>query len=126
MKVAKWVFLVAGIYGILVLVPMYFRTPPAIHPEFFYGFVGIALAWQFVFLLISRDPVRYRSLMPVGILEKLAFGIPALVLFAQDRIERDMLAGGVLDLVLAVLFLVALRNTPKVNEASRPVAEAPR
>ena len=126
MKLARWVFLIAGIYGILVLVPMYFRTAPDEHPEFFFGFVGIALAWQFVFLLISRDPSRYRRLMPIGVLEKLAFGIPAIVLFRQGRIEADMLAGGILDLVLAALFLVALRNTPKADEAPRLVAEAPR
>ena len=49
MKFARIVFLVAGIYGLLVVAPQYFLearigrdTPPAItHPEFFYGFVGV-------------------------------------------------------------------------------------
>ena len=48
MKFAKIIFLVAGIYGVLVLAPIYFmestigrQTPPAItHPEYFYGFLG--------------------------------------------------------------------------------------
>ena len=52
MKFARWVFLVAGIYGLIVITPFYFMegvlggvTPPALtHPAFFYGFVGTALA----------------------------------------------------------------------------------
>jgi hypothetical protein len=73
MKLARWIFAIAGIYGILVIAPLYFaegpiaqNDPPAItHPEFFYGFVGVTLAWQLVFLSIARNPMRYRPLMPV-------------------------------------------------------------
>ena len=110
-RFAKWVFLVAGIYGGLVLLPMYFRAAPAEHPEFFYGFIGVALAWQVLFFVISRDPVRFRPAMLPGILEKLAFGIPAIVLYSQGRIAMDMLAGGLLDLVLATLFFISWRKT---------------
>jgi hypothetical protein len=68
MKFAKMVFLVAGIYGLIVLLPSYFLKeqigrdyPPAItHPEYYYGFVGLAVVWQILFLVLSRDPVRYR------------------------------------------------------------------
>jgi hypothetical protein len=63
--------------------------PPITHPEHFYGFVGVALAWQFVFLLIGRDPARYRPLMPIAVLEKLAFGVPAVVLYAQRQGFED-------------------------------------
>src|SRR5262245_63460257 len=49
MKFARIVFLVAGIYGLLVVAPQYFleakigrdTPPPITHPEFFYGFVGV-------------------------------------------------------------------------------------
>jgi hypothetical protein len=52
MRFAKAVFLIAGIYGVMILTPIYFMegkigrdTPPAItHPEYFYGFLGTALA----------------------------------------------------------------------------------
>ncbi len=52
MKFARIVFLVAGIWGVLVIAPLYFlfdligqNDPPAItHPGFFYGFVGLGLA----------------------------------------------------------------------------------
>jgi hypothetical protein len=117
---AKRVFLIAGIYGLLILPPHYFLeekigrdTPPAItHPEFFYGFVGVALAWQVAFLIISRDPVRYRLMMLPGILEKLGFGVAALVLYGQGRLAAPMLAAGIGDLVFAALFAVALVKTP--------------
>jgi hypothetical protein len=116
---AKRLFLIAGIYGLIVLTPQYFLeakigrdTPPAItHSEYFYGFVGVALAWQVAFLIISRDPVRYRLIMIPGILEKLGFGIVAVVLYAQGRLALQMLAAGIGDLVFAALFAVAFIQT---------------
>lgn len=116
---ARRVFTGAAIYGILVLAPQYFLEarigrdyPPAItHPEYFYGFVGLALTWQFLFLLIGRDPVRYRAAMPVTVLEKLVFGVPALILYAQGRLAGATLTFGVLDLVLGTLFLVSYLKT---------------
>ena len=62
MKFSRWLFRIAGIYGLIVLVPQYFleskigeQTPPAItHPEYFYGFVGVGIAWQIAFLIIAQ------------------------------------------------------------------------
>ncbi len=108
MKLARWIFGIAGVYGILVIAPLYFaegqiaqNDPPAItHPEFFYGFIGVTLAWQVVFLVIARNPVRYRPLMLVSVLEKLAYGVPAIALFMQQRVKTMTLAFGCVDLVL--------------------------
>ena len=111
MKFAKLVFLIAGVYGVLALVPMYFWKPPADRPEFFYGFIGVALAWQVLFFVISRNPGRFRMAMLPAILEKLAFGIPAIILYAQGRLTVDLLAAGIIDLVLATLFFFAWRKT---------------
>lgn len=119
MNFARRVFLVAGIYGVVVLVPQYFMEarvgrdfPPAItHPEFFYGFLGVALAWQVLFFVIARDPVRYRPAMWPSILEKLSFGMATLILFAQHRVALPVLAGGLLDIVFAFFFYVSLRTT---------------
>lgn len=116
---ARRVFLIAGLYGIASLAPMYFLEarlgrdfPPAItHPEHFYGFVGVALAWQVLFLVLSRDPVRYRPMMIPAILEKLSFGIAVWVLFAQGRLAPLMLGPGSIDLVLAVFFVLAFWRT---------------
>lgn len=108
---ARRVYLAAAIYGFVVLAPQYFLeaslVPPTTHPEQFYGFVGIALAWQFVFVMIARDVARYRMLMPVTVLEKLAFGLPALILYLQGRVTAPVLAVGLIDLALGTLFAAA-------------------
>src|SRR5262245_37079266 len=123
MKLARWIFAIAGVYGILVIAPLYFAAgqiaqndPPAItHPEFFYGFVGITLAWQIVFLVIARNPVRYRPLMLICVLEKLAYGVPAIVLFTQQRVKAMTLTFGCLDLLLGALFVLAFLSTPRAE-----------
>lgn len=119
MLFARRVFLIAGIYGLVVLVPQYFlegrigrdTPPPITHPEFFYGFIGVAAAWQVAFLIIARDPVRYRLMMIPSMLEKVSFGAAAIILFWQGRLAPAMLAGGLIDLVWAVLFILAWRAT---------------
>ncbi len=121
MKIPRLIFALAGIYGISVLLPMYFERahiervyPPAItHLEYYYGFVGIGLAWQVAFLIIASNPARYRPLMLVGILEKLTYGLAVLVLAFQNRVAGAIMAFGTLDLVWAALFVVAfLRVSP--------------
>ena len=119
MTFARRVFLIAAIYGLIVLLPQYFLEaktgrdfPPAItHPEYYYGFVGIAVAWQIVFLVISRDPIRYRPLMPVAVVEKIAFGFPAIALYLGGRLSGQMLGAGILDLILGLFFILAYRRT---------------
>jgi hypothetical protein len=120
MTIAKRVFRIAGIYGLLAILPMYFLEgrigrdqPPAItHPEFFYGFLGVAVAWQLAFLVIARDPVRYRPLMIPAVLEKATYGVATVVLFVGGRLAGPMLATGLIDLVLGTLFAVAYVRTP--------------
>jgi hypothetical protein len=119
MKFVQRVFVIAGIYGVVTLIPQYFmeaRTgrdfPPAItHPEFFYGFIGVALAWQVMFFIIARDPQRYRAAMLPSALEKVGFGCAAVGLYLQGRLAFLMFGAGILDLVFATLFLVAYRRT---------------
>jgi len=119
MKFAARVYLVAGIVGLIEIVPLYFtevllgRTypPPITHPEFYYGFAGVTLAWQILFLLLARDPVRYRPLMLPTILEKAAFATAALVLLAEQRMAPAMLGSVGIDAILGVLFLIAYIRT---------------
>ena len=119
MKFAKYTFLIAGIYGLFALVPMYFlkdyvgeQNPPGIsHPEFFYGFVGVAVAWQFVFLIISRDPSKYRLLMLPAILEKAVWGIPVAILFLQNKVATSIFGAAMIDSLFGILFAVAYFKT---------------
>ena len=119
MRFARWVFRIAGIYGLVVLLPQYLMEervgqdyPPAItHPEYFYGFLGLAVSWQLAFLVIAQDPIRYRLLMIPAVLEKATFGIAVLVLYAQQRASDTLLAFGIIDLMWGALFVVAYRQT---------------
>lgn len=121
MKFAKILFYIAGIWGILVITPLFFifdrighdDPPPITHPLFFYGFAGVALAWQFVFLAIASNPVRFRPLMLVGILEKLGYFVPAVILYSQHRVHIADLFISCGDIVLAILFLIAYFKTPR-------------
>jgi hypothetical protein len=124
-RFARRVFTGAGIYGLIVMLPQYFLAarigrdtpPPITHQEYFYGFVGLAVAWQLVFLTIGRDPERYRPLMIPAVLEKLAFGVPAIVLFAQGSLPGSVLFFGLLDLVLGALFVASWRSTASAAPA---------
>jgi hypothetical protein len=123
MKFAKLTFLLAGIYGLIALLPLYFMEqqtgrdypPPITHPEYYYGFTGVAVAWQLAFLVMSRDPVRHRRLMPVAVVEKASFFIPVIVLYLQHRLSSFMLAAGSIDGLLGVLFLIAYLKTARLS-----------
>jgi hypothetical protein len=45
--------------------------------------------------------------MPTALLEKLAFGVATVVLFALHRVVTPVLGLGLIDLALGVLFLIA-------------------
>jgi len=119
MRFAKIVFWIAGIWGFLVLTPLYFMfdligrndPPPITHPGFFYGFVGVALAWQVAFIVIARDPLRFRPLMIPSVLEKFSFGIAVIVLVLQERMHKSDLVFACTDLLLGVLFVIAYFKT---------------
>jgi hypothetical protein len=119
MRFAQWVFTIAGVYGVLALAPQYFLEkrvgldhPPAItHPEYFYGFVGVALAWQVLFLMIGRDPLRLRPAMLAAILEKLSFAVAVPILYAQGRVPGMIVGFASIDALLAVLFAASYWRT---------------
>jgi hypothetical protein len=119
LRFARRVYLVAGIYGLLVLVPQYFLIekngrdfPPAItHLEYYYGFVGVAIAWQLGFLIIAGDPRRFRPIMPATVVEKFIFGVPATAMFLAGTLSASMMGAAVLDMLLGTLFLTAYLRT---------------
>lgn len=116
MRAARIIFVLAAIYGIGVLLPGLFIEaggargfPELPNPEYYYGFYGSALVWQIGFLAIARDPLRYRALIPVAVLEKLAFFLPCLWLWQAGRLGADSgpFIGGMIDGVWMLLFLLA-------------------
>jgi hypothetical protein len=119
MKFARLTFLAAAIYGIVALLPQYFTErligrffPPSItHPEYYYGFIGVVIVFHLVFLVISKDPARYRPLMVLAAAEKFVFGVPCVLLYLQGRVALFVLVAAVVDLAFGVLFVVAYRRT---------------
>ena len=95
MRFAKRVFTGAGLWGFLVLTPLYFTfdlvgrqyPPPITHPDLYYGFIGLGVAWQVAFLVIGRDPVRFRAMMIPAVLEKFMFVLSQSALYVQGRVR---------------------------------------
>lgn len=120
MRFAKLSFTGAGIWGIVVLTPLYWLvdvtgrqySPPMNHPHFFYGFLSVAMAWQIAFLVIGSNPARFRPLMIPGILEKLGHVAGVAVLYRNGRIGSIDAQGAIPDLLLAILFVIAFVKTP--------------
>lgn len=120
MKFAKIVFWVAGLWGLLLITPLYFLfdligkqdPPPITHPGFYYGFAGTALAWQIAFLVIATDPLRFRTMIIPGMVEKFSYAAAVFVLVSQGRLHSsDLLLGGA-DLLLGVLFVISYFQIP--------------
>ena len=119
MSFAKWVFRLAGIYGVLVLTPMYFlesrisagSPQPISHPENYYGFIGAALAFQVLFLVISTNPARYRPAMIAAVLEKVSFGAAVIPLWLAGRTPGVVAVFSTIDLILGALFLASFLLT---------------
>lgn len=119
MRFAKVVFWVAAIWGFVALTPLYFmfdrigrQTPPPItHPDFYYGFVGVALAFQVVFAIIGADPARFRPMMVPSVLEKFSYSAALVILHLQGRVIAAQLIFGGVDLLLGLLFVVAYLKT---------------
>jgi len=127
MRFAKTVFTVAGIWGLSILLPLYFTfdivgreyPPPITHPDLYYGFIGLAVAWQVAFLVVARDPVRFKPMIVPAIVEKFIFVISQSALFAQGRVQLGQLAVAGPDLVLGTLFILSLRALARASQPSR-------
>jgi hypothetical protein len=95
------------------------------YPQFFYGFLSVAMAWQFAFLVIGTNPARFRPLMIPGILEKFGHVAGVAVLYGQGRLTiEDTVAAGP-DLLLGLLFIMSFAVTPSLPGNPRNSARAP-
>jgi hypothetical protein len=117
MHFCRLVFLIATAYGVLMIVPLYFAeglasrlNPPEItQPVYYYGFIGGALAWQFVYFLVAVDPLRLRPFIVLSALAKLALVVTVACLLYHGRVSWLFATAVGGDLVLALLFLHAYR-----------------
>jgi hypothetical protein len=119
MRFASVVFRGAAVWGLLVLVPLFFmfdgsgieaRTPFT-YPQAYFGFLCVTLAWQLAFWIIGSDPLRFRPLMIPSMIEKFGFVLALAILYALGRVGARELSPAVPDLVLGVLFVAAYVKT---------------
>jgi hypothetical protein len=119
MKLARFVFIGAGIWGIAVLTPLYWLVDisgrhyavPTDYPQFFYGFIGVAIAWQIAFLMIGSNPARFRTFMIPAMLEKFGYVSTLLFLYSQSRISALDMQPAIPDGLLGLLFVAAFLRT---------------
>lgn len=119
MRFARIVFTIAGVWGLLVVTPLYFLfdevgrqyPPPITHPDFYYGFLGVTLAWQVAFLTIATNPARFRPIMLAAILEKFFYLAALGTLYLGGRLQFGQMAVGAPDLILGTLFVASFVKT---------------
>lgn len=125
MKFSRYVFLLAAFYGVCVLVPGFFAggagvsssgSSPAL-PEFYFGFLSLAIVFQGMFVVIAIDPIKFRPFMLIAVFEKLSFFLVVVVLASSGRMstESQYFLGGMIDGGLAALFLTAWLVTPSLS-----------
>jgi hypothetical protein len=115
------VFLVAGVWGIVVLTPLYFLVDltgrsyaaPVDYPHFFYGFLSVAMAWQLAFLIIGSSPSRFRPFMIAGSVEKFGHVAGVAILYQAGRLSVQDATAAVPDFILGLLFIAAYAKTPR-------------
>jgi len=120
MTFAKWVFTLAGLYGLITVPPDYFlegvmvrRYGPLGQPLWLYGFLGLVVVFQLIYLQIGRDPPRYRAFMPLALLGKLSFATTAVLLHLAGRTPTEQVLITAPDMVWCALFAIAWLRTPK-------------
>lgn len=118
-KASRRIYTIAGIYGLIVLLPLYFGEraiaamgQPLTRPEYYYGFIGAACSFQLVYLMIGHDPVRFRPLMPLTPIAKWSFTIPVAILFCAGRTDLFVMIMASIDAMIGLAFLWAWRITP--------------
>lgn len=133
MKFSKIVFTAAGVWGFVILTPLYFlhdtvataRGGPVSYPELF-GFLAITVAWQSAFLVIASNPARYRLMMLPAIAEKFLWVITMTVLLQQGRVQSQDMLPVIPDAILGVLFTISARKMATVaryaKRSSMPIA----
>lgn len=115
MRFSKLTYKIAGIYGVIVTLPMFINEPwiakydpPAInHAEYYYGFAVLCLCWQLAFLVIAKDPSRFRAFLPITWIEKFGFVVACVVLLLQHRLSMMMAGAAAIDLLLGILFVMS-------------------
>lgn len=90
--------------------------PPITHPQFYFGFVTVALVFQFVFFVIASDPERFRPMIIPSVLEKASYVGVCLILYLRKEVTAPQMATAGPDLLLGILFACAYYTSrPRIS-----------
>jgi len=128
-RVARYIFWSAGAWGVVILLFLLVDPDRAVgpgatgRPDFYYGFVGVGMAFQIAFWVIGGDPVRFRPMMLVSVCEKFFYVGSLTALLVARRAPERMTGAAVIDGALGLLFLLAWWLT-RPSRCSSPGREA--
>ena len=120
MKAIRVIFALAALWGFVAVVPGLFGEAGP-QPAYYYGFLGLALVFQLIFVMIALDPERFAPLIPIAVLEKLAFFLPVSLLYAQGRVPMGpIFVGAMVDGLFMLLFALACYLSRKAGQGAWP------
>ena|SRR5215469_17243985 len=117
----KLIFRVAAVLDILALTPILFfpnrignPVPrPLTEPEYFHGFLALSLLFALLNLVIATDPIRYRPVMLISILQKFVYPMAIFGLLSTHRVPATKSFYAGTEFLFGLLFILALVRTPK-------------
>ena len=124
MTFAKYSFLLSGIYDlvfglIFLIAPAWAFNFISVTPPNHWGYVTFAASvlaiFGVMFCQISEDPVKNRSLMPYGMLLKIAYCGMAFGYYFITGIPYIWVVLGFCDLIFLLLFILSYVRTAKVG-----------
>jgi len=126
---ARWLFGSAAIYNISGALAFLFLRPwiePLLRLDpvagtnlpTLYLACGFVILFGYIYVLLARDPLRYRHFIPVTILGKSMATVCFVVPWLAGQAPWTLAAVGAGDPVYAVLFLLFWRSLPDVEHQS--------
>ena len=126
-RLARWIFGLAAVYGFVTLLPSYgglSEVAPDASADavlFFHSFLSLAIAFQVLFAIIASDPRRHRLAMIPAMLDKIAFGIPVLLMRDISAAADFFVPFALIDLAFLPLFAIAFFACSGSTDSSIPV-----
>lgn len=133
MTQARWLFGSAALYNIAGALPFLFLHPQ-IEPLFhldpvagtnlptLYLCCGFIILFGYAYILLARDPARYRNYIHLAIIGKLMAIVSFTVPWVAGEIPSILIASIAGDPVYVVLFALFLRSLPEQAGASYSAA----
>ncbi len=125
----KKFFLFGGIYNLCISLPIWIfgvvdmttasalfgmGVPPTL--IFFTAMMWFVFAFGIGYIIVGRDIKKNHGVVVIGAMEKIAFFIDAVAVFARAEVAVTVVVLGIVDLIFGVLFIEFLlwaKNQPK-------------